>query len=1176
MPNEPRLPPPTDSDSSGLPTAPPFDIYSFGTQRPMADLLAHPEVEAVEQGAQITVEPATLDIVVGSGGPLADSAAQIYVHVPVPSSVTLECTATLTSLPAGFATVARTHAFVGIFDATGPVLGLFLSKAGMAYSGSCHVASSGDLVLDGPLQPLAGSDALFDEGDVVTFRLAVDEATSTAYIYVTRNVEVGTFGHRLRYVLPALSAAAMASLPPNQTMLSVRGSASTPVTLILHELGLGHGLVIPNLPPRADAGPDQAVRTCTIAQLDGTGSFDPEGVPLLYAWRLIDAPPTSQYVIQGTDGVPAISPSGFTDRLYSSTVGESHTVDPIATGDVLLLGGVPYAIRDAGTDGGGFFLRVNGNVIPDNLARPSTFKILRQRGVAAPTTAAPTFYPDAPGLYKFDLSVFDGGAYSAPAVTVLNVTESPFPRGLIPDVRFLWNALSDFWSLVEGTERIETYWTGLAQAAAAELLNLWQLEYSKSLRDIQRTTQRRWLHYELELHEALPELTAFRPVWSGLQSLDCPSTGILGAEGTHLDLLLGQSTVPFIVPIQATSAISPHALAAQIQAALAHVDGRLSVRNLVRRSSNVVRLRIDAPYSIRVAASSTAPFFSIGAGNNLPAGQGGAINARSYRVDQSLEGLGIAEGDFLTLGDVAYRIARVVDDPSDPWPFQRVTLLDTVPIPAPTSWAIAGQIASTTIDFWTALVTAGDVATVDVVATDRTSVAFSLPVLGASAQSPNRLAVDLSAVGTYIAQAPAFGVFFRSLSRRTLLPRDPLVVDVPCLQERIRPSDDSEVLRRNVDYFLEQRRGLPCLRFVTGTAPAPDVWQHGAAPGRLWAETTYFDNRPTIEANFGIPAGFTLDDLSTLPATVDYLSSVRGLWYAYANGPTVHNLRIGVQILLGLPFAEEAGTIEEIRTDFSATQGRILVRDLASTEIVRSYSFPRSLPVALNPRTNTRYARGDVVESLAPLVEGVEVLDYVKAPSWFRGYVQQGAFHEVEKFFTFLVRVDAAAFNLSSLLFVRAFVLRVKPTYTKPLFVVFRPVSDAEVEVLDTVLARGRLLLDMGVCELTAWADTMFDQPRPAGGGWKSEYDQRPLALGSPSPYPTPSAPITWAFDKGMLCPDYDILGIARVTFPQPTPPAYDSIFEFDMPLQSSQGANVPWAFDTPIPAGTYSVHKTM
>ena len=89
---------------------------------------------------------------------------------------------------------------------------------------------------------------------------------------------------------------------------------------------------------------------------------------------------------------------------------------------------------------------------------------------------------------------------------------------------------------------------------------------------------------------------------------------------------------------------------------------------------------------------------------------------------------------------------------------------------------------------------------------------------------------------------------------------------------------------------------------------------------------------------------------------------------------------------------------------------------------------------------------------------------------------------------------------------------------------------------------------------------------------------QQGALLGPPSPYPTPSAPIAWGYERnGTLCPEYDVLGTERVNFALATPPSYDSLFEFDAPVFSSTGQAVTWSFDVPLPADAYSsVHKSM
>ena len=53
----------------------------------------------------------------------------------------------------------------------------------------------------------------------------------------------------------------------------------------------------PNVPPTANAGPDQSVVAGNPVTLDGTGSFDPDGNMISYSWRFLSIPPGSQTVL---------------------------------------------------------------------------------------------------------------------------------------------------------------------------------------------------------------------------------------------------------------------------------------------------------------------------------------------------------------------------------------------------------------------------------------------------------------------------------------------------------------------------------------------------------------------------------------------------------------------------------------------------------------------------------------------------------------------------------------------------------------------------------------------------------------------------------------------------------------------------------------------------------------
>jgi hypothetical protein len=1130
------------------PTNPPFDLYAIGPGTTMGSILTYSGVTT--QGTGFLTDGPTSDLIISSGGLAATTDSAVFLAASVPDAWTLEFNLLESELPPNFSMLPLSHVFIGGSDPSGVCAGLFISQQGLAYTGAVHFDGSGNMVLDTPVQDLPDSQLLVEQGTYWTFRIATDLDTGTTYIYVTRTSDLPVVGHQLRYVLPAIPSSTAAHSPSSETVVSIRGTVASASEIFLDTYSLGTGLIIPNLPPRADAGQDQSVKTCTVILLDGSASFDPEGANLGYQWRLLDTPLGSQFIFDGLDGetFPLVSPTGFTNLFCSSSLGTLNAETPISAGDVLIVGGIPYTATGTGTGAHGFYVQITGFDLPDSLPGGTAFKYVLQHGISNPTGVKATFYPDVPGLYKFDLTVFDGNLFSFPAETVVNVTESPVPRGVTPDLSFLWGYLSDFWKLLEDPERINIFWGGLAQIAAAELLNLWQVEYSKSLRDIQRTWQRKWLRYALGMQEdpLFIEQTTVRAVYGGIESSSLAITGA-SIGGQYIDVVLPPSGAKYRITISGAGVITPGSIANQIAAQLQALNTAFSTTLIMSLAGTQMRVRIDAPFAFSIANTSNLTLFSTSSNGALQGTAGTLPAAQSYKVERSLQGIAIQQGDFLVLGDMAYRIARVTSDPSDSFPLQRVTTLDPIPIGAvPAVWAISGQAVSQTLDFWNGLVANGDSITFEVITTANGSISyFTSTAFGASQELTGTLAVDASPVGFFLSQPSLYEVYLYNVTRRHYTPIDPLVVDVPYLQEVINNTDDAQVLRRNVDFFTDTFRGGPCLRFIVGSPS--DVWQGGVPPDHMWAETTYLDNKPVIEANFGIPAAFTLDDLSQLPSNVDYLSTVRGLWYAYLNGPTLFNLRVGTQILLGLPFAEEAGTIVEIRDDFSNTNGRILVQDSGDAEVVRSYSFPHSLAVETNPTTGIPYAVGDAVTQFAPLVQGVEVVDWVKNPTWFQGYLEQGSFYEVEKFFTFLVRTSSNAFDLDALLFVQNFILRVKPTYTRPIFVVEEDISDTDISVTDAMSPSGVLYLYEGPCTHgPPWNHSgMFDQPRASGGGFWNIFDGDGIVTPT---FPHSTNPVPWAFDKETVCPDYFIGAYLTTTFPG-GPFVYDGIFAFDLPL---------------------------
>lgn len=369
-----------------------------------------------------------------------------------------------------------------------------------------------------------------------------------------------------------------------------------------------------------------------------------------------------------------------------------------------------------------------------------------------------------------------------------------------------------------------------------------------------------------------------------------------------------------------------------------------------------------------------------------------------------------------------------------------------------------------------------------------------------------------------------------------------------------------EIVRKTLGKFI---------RFVPGTftpaLPAPDT---------LRAETTFITNDDIIEDNFGLMVSLTQDDLSErATSSTTYREAVLGLMYAWANGPKVLNLRLGAQILLGLPVADQAGIIRSITDDFrvdpvtgESLLGRIFVEDTDEdgnpTGIVRLYFYPPLLPSSLedfaglevNPATGRLYEVGDTVERFAPLSKGVQVRDYVNYPDWWRGRLLQGdVAAELRKYHTWSLRVSADVINEEDFELVSEFGKALDPAWVdlEGGAVLVKPMSD-DIEIQDDLLLDVREIMrddPFGSIEATAvvgdnngsgyalqhvgappmWSRLLFagdDLKTPAGGAGPLLLDTPRGGLVNPlSAPPHPGYGVAPA-DHGAWVTDADLLFI--------------------------------------------------
>lgn len=1185
-----------------VPSSDEFECLNFGWDS-IPQILLFSEVEISRGAPWVTIDGHALSILSDDG------VASIFrFELPIGQQFTFETEFVPVSLPTNLDALDKSRFFIAAFDEQDNAGGLLISQTGLAI-----VSSFGNAVM-----PIAGSQHLIAEGtDPYTVRMVVDGKTNIMDLYITKTSELTTLGHQLRYT-------AAAPVSPSSVISSVRveilGQASKPVHGHFESLRCScTSLRIPNKRPIADIGRDQTAVIGSVIRLDGTESYDPEGASLTYLWSVVGVPDQSMYVQKGDAGftVDDGDVDGFTDLFEQFGDPWSLTNSPsLQPGDILIVNDVQYIVAftdwllnavtgkwDRGLTFDPSKLRITTDSLPDDLSGTSWTLLFQSTFFADRTVQQPDFVPDIHGLYTLQLVVNDGYLDSLPAEGLVNITDSNVPFGVIPDVNFIWDYLSDAWNLYDDRDPVTVMWSGFAQAAANLLLTAWQHDYGKSLVDIQRTFQRRWLNYSFLLDEP---------------AADRPDAKIRYLRGVVSAAIT--DTVSFATPVQlqiaregedwVTVALSGIMTKEEIRDAINLAFGDTAtatpIASLAHNSAGVV---MGGPYGVLYGVlysidswwlvlgnaklivvskdSSANGYFgwstTYDTQNELTGDDSTTIAPRGFSVPDtpvlSFMEEGVGRGDLLVLGEVgdvstSYQVLKATQ------PQSLTTISDIQTWTG--RWVVPSTVTSSITDFTQQLVVTGDIARFDVRIPDSyDSLEVLCEVLGVDGKV---LGFDARPLLEATGGAPEdYEVTFMGVKRVSNIPVDALVVRIPRLQEII--VDPTEWWVQNGDYTVEEVAGVNGIRFKTGhfsfSNPPPDS---------LWAEVTFLDNRQTIENNFGKAVGFTVDDLATRSDDLDYLSAVRGLWYAYFNGPSLWNVRIGVQILLGLPFAEADGIITDINHTFNAAQARMVVQDKADTSVFRTYFIPRNITwegdgetmIGTNPSTNVDYKVGDAVIQFNPLSKGVEISDWIKNPEWWHGYAGQGVFLEVRKFFTFLMQADIDVFSIANLVFAMDLVKKLKPHYTFPMFVVLKRLPPDYIEVTDDISFLGTLHL--------------FDDPASQGAsgtGGSFRYDDT-----------DESGHYNWAFDGGKpgvskpaflydvrrLFPEMYKIGIMRTLFAGGLLPfdwiwAYDDGGGADVPALSGPDSSPPSPYgplvgtikwDTTYPAGKYTRGKVL
>ena len=707
-----------------------------------------------------------------------------------------------------------------------------------------------------------------------------------------------------------------------------------------------------------------------------------------------------------------------------------------------------------------------------------------------PKSRAVSFTPDKIGVYIVELVVNNGEQDSDPvtAYASLQISRVPCGENLIQDAHFLWSYISDFWKLVDDRYMIETIWSSVIQIIGSELITLWDTDNNKSIGTIQERFQRRWqpLHPVTELIDE----PRHRVIVGKTDSGNNAATGVYGEIPTSGNTSIIYTTLGEPRDVIATDFTN---LKGNYGA-----KGRIIVVNGEAYTINRTENNTDDGLSLVFTDEVVVPDGQAGVSWRIP--------HLLHMPDVDLEAVGARAGDVLVfevtrrdIGLSAELRAQVVGADRNRLGFE-FTLGDiegqTVELQTATSGTTSGRTYTHPSAMFQAEgvkpsdtlvleggVGAGSYQIVSVISDTQVTVDSELSGGGSHSHQVLRyntdgnvdielfkqLVADLrilppdstdsekEAVAKTVLQFMPTGINLntrpftkfqlvfkaKKIIHNTIIETDDTISSVPALQEKVK--DAPVVLRENLDYVVESGH----IEFVSGLFTPEDP-----APEELWAESVWYDNDVAIENNFGRLVELKKEDLTASETRAPYLSAVKGLMYAFTNNSDVANLRLALQILLGLPFSEERGLILEINESFSTDTsgnvlGRILMEDLdednGRTGVRRFYFYSAALGLEVNRTTNDIFKVGDIVEQFSPLSKGVEVTDYLKDPNWWQSALVG---LEILKYFTFQVTIESLAFDANDVTFARRVLDKVKPAYVRVVTAI-RATFEEDIEVTE-------------------------------------------------------------------------------------------------------------------------------
>ena len=199
---------------------------------------------------------------------------------------------------------------------------------------------------------------------------------------------------------------------------------------------------IGNLPPTADAGADRTVVPGAVVTLDGSGSHDPNGSAVTYAWTFKEQPPKSQSSLNNpTSATPSFTADVAGTYKLNLTVSDGTLTSSADQIEITVTDGNCAPVADAGADQTvttGQLVTLTAAGSEDANGDPITYSWRFQSKptgstatLANATSVSSSFTADFAGFYVLSLIVNDGQVSSLLDTVVIDATLPGFANAVL-------------------------------------------------------------------------------------------------------------------------------------------------------------------------------------------------------------------------------------------------------------------------------------------------------------------------------------------------------------------------------------------------------------------------------------------------------------------------------------------------------------------------------------------------------------------------------------------------------------------------------------------------------------------------------------------------------------------------------------------------------------------------